>query len=81
MGNFGVAVPGIQNFSEEEIMDQFLGDFESIPVVPRDPKFPRDTVPAYITPPIELGAYLQQQGQYPDAKTVTFKLIDFGRGE
>lgn len=62
-------------------MDQFLGDIEVIPVVPRDPKFPRDAVPAYITPPIELGAYLQQKGQYPNPETVTFKLIDFGRGE
>ncbi|KAL1852418.1 hypothetical protein Daus18300_012177 [Diaporthe australafricana] len=77
--NFGVAVPGLQEISEEDILDSLLGDQEVIPVIPRDPMFPRDTVPAYVTPSAQLGALLTEQGQYPKPISATIKLLDFGR--
>lgn len=77
--NFGVAVPGLQDIAEDDIMDHFLGDLEVIPVIPRDPTYPRDTLPAYVTPSALLGCFLQEQGRYPEPTSVTFKLLDFGR--
>lgn len=77
--NFGVAVPGLQEMSEEDIQDFCLGDQEVIPVIPRDPMFPRDTVPAYVTPSALLGAFLTDKGQYPKPVSGTIKLLDFGR--
>ncbi|KAL2276584.1 hypothetical protein FJTKL_00757 [Diaporthe vaccinii] len=77
--NFGVAVPGLQEISEEDIQDSLLGDQEVIPVIPRDPMFPRNTVPAYVTPSAQLGALLTEQGQYPKPISATIKLLDFGR--
>ncbi|KAI3390230.1 hypothetical protein diail_11728, partial [Diaporthe ilicicola] len=77
--NFGVAVPGLQEMSEEDIQDFFLGDQEVLPVIPRDPMFPRNTVPAYVTPSALLGAFLTEQGQYPKPISATIKLLDFGR--
>lgn len=78
--NFGVAVPGLQEVSEEDIMD-LLGEQEVLPVIPRDPLFPRDTIPAYVTPSALLGALLTGKGQYPKPISAIIKLLDFGRGK
>ncbi|KAG6359868.1 hypothetical protein INS49_010921 [Diaporthe citri] len=77
--NFGVALSGLHDISEDEMMTHFQGEVEVIPVVPRDPLFPRDTVPAYATPLAHWGAFLQEQGQYPQPGSATFKLLDYGR--
>lgn len=67
--------------SEEEILDSLLGEQEVLPVITRDPMFPRDTVPAYVTPTAILGAVLTEQSQYPKPSLATIKLLDFGRGK
>lgn len=67
--------------SEEDILDSFLGEQEVLPVIPRDPMFPRDTVPAYVTPTALLGAFLTDQGRYPEPISANIKLLDFGRGK
>lgn len=62
-------------------MGFFLGDQEIIPVVPRDPMFPQETAPAYVSPSGELSAFLEQHGHYPEQLSATIKLLDFGRGK
>lgn len=62
-------------------MDYFLTDLEITPVIPYDPSFPRDTVPSYMTPSVLFGAFLQENGCYPEPSSATFKLLDFGRGK
>lgn len=59
----------------------FQGEVEVIPVVPPDPLFPRDTVPAYATPLAFFGAFFQDEGKYPQPCLATFKLLDYGRCE
>lgn len=81
--NYGVAVPGLEDIDEEDIIPAFMLENEFTPVIPLDPNFPRDTVPAYLTPSVwtHFGGFLQKKGCYPERSSATFKLFDFGRGK
>lgn len=43
--NIGIAIPQINKFTEDDILDELSADLELYPIVPRDPCFPMDTVP------------------------------------
>lgn len=76
--NFGIAIPQLQQFDEEEIADYFAAPVV-MPVVPRDPLFPRDSVPSYLTETVSLGSFLQDQQCFPSDDQVCVKILDFGR--
>ncbi|KAG7104119.1 Serine/threonine-protein kinase AFC3 like [Verticillium longisporum] len=54
VGNFGIALPQLDQFDEDDITEYFANP-EIIPVVPRDPSFPLDSVPPYLTPILDFG--------------------------
>ncbi|ATY62426.1 serine threonine kinase [Cordyceps militaris] len=76
--NFGIAIPQLQQFDEEVIADYFAAPVV-MPVVPRDPLFPRDSVPSYLTETVSLGSFLQDQQCFPSEDQVCVKILDFGR--
>lgn len=78
--NFGIAIPGLQQFDEEAIADYFA-DPPIIPVVPRDPSFPRESIPSYIAEKVSLGSFILEKKAFPLSEEVCFKVFDFGRGK
>ncbi|KAG6118918.1 hypothetical protein E4U13_008142 [Claviceps humidiphila] len=47
VGNIGIALPQLEQFEEDDIAGYFSNP-EIIPVVPRDPKFPMNSIPPYL---------------------------------
>lgn len=50
-------------------------------MVPRDPSFPRDSVPSYITEKVSLASFILDKQCFPLSEEVCFKVFDFGRGK
>lgn len=77
-GDFGIAIPQLQEFAERTIADHFANP-EVIPVVPRDPSFPRNTVPSYLTETASLGPLIMDSGSLTPSEELCLKIFDFGR--
>ncbi|KND91760.1 hypothetical protein TOPH_03894 [Tolypocladium ophioglossoides CBS 100239] len=79
-GNFGIAVPQLDQLDEETFID-FISNPEVMPVVPRDHRFPMHTIPAYQTPTADVTALLASEKILPTTGEANIKIFDFGRGE
>lgn len=77
--NFGIAIPQLQQFDERTIADYFA-DPAVIIVVPRDPSFPRDSIPSYVAECVSLGSFIQDKHCFPPSEEICVKILDFGRG-
>ncbi|VUC26170.1 unnamed protein product [Clonostachys rosea] len=77
-GNFGIAVPQLQQFDESEIVD-FFSNPEIEPVVPIDPHFQRDSLPAYVVQGIDIESFLKDKKTMPPKETWVYKILDLGR--
>ncbi|KAG6118919.1 hypothetical protein E4U13_008143 [Claviceps humidiphila] len=66
----------LEHFEEDDIIDTFASE-EVIPVVPRDPKFPMNSIPPYVVAPASIGYFLLRRKAYPGSLNV--KILDFGR--
>ncbi|KAG6052663.1 hypothetical protein E4U17_005556 [Claviceps sp. LM77 group G4] len=78
IGNLGIALPQLDQFEEDDIIDTFARD-EVVAVVPRDPKFPMNSIPPYIVAPASIGFFLRRRKAFP-AGSSNVKILDFGRG-
>ncbi|KAG6160514.1 hypothetical protein E4U51_007490 [Claviceps purpurea] len=77
IANFGIALPQLEQFEEADIMEYFASP-EIIPVVPREPKFPMNSIPPYIVKSIMMTDYLKLMEAFP-AGSVSVKILGFGR--
>ncbi|KAG6109012.1 hypothetical protein E4U31_007216 [Claviceps sp. LM219 group G6] len=77
VGNFGIALPQLEQFEEDDIMEHFAIP-EIIPVVPRDQKFPMNSIPPYITKSVRMIDFLKLMKAFP-VGSVTVKILGFGR--
>ncbi|OAQ59999.1 protein kinase-like protein [Pochonia chlamydosporia 170] len=79
IANFGIALPQLQQFKEDDITEYFANP-EIVPVVPRDPAFPLNAVPPYIVPSVSIADFLTRRKAFPAASVMSIKILDFGRG-
>lgn len=79
IANFGIALPQREQFKEDDITEYFANP-EIIPVVPRDPTFPLDSVPPYIVQSVSIADFLQGMKAFPASSVMSIKILDFGRG-
>lgn len=79
IANFGIALPQLDQFKEDDITDYFANP-EIIPVVPRDPKLPLNTVPPYVVQSVSIADFLQSMRAFPAGSVMSIKILDFGRG-
>ncbi|KID83622.1 Protein kinase domain containing protein [Metarhizium guizhouense ARSEF 977] len=78
IANFGIALPQLEQFKEDDITEYFANP-EIIPVVPRDPTFPLDSVPPYIVQSVSIADFLQGMKAFPASSVMSIKILDFGR--
>ncbi|KAG6072597.1 hypothetical protein E4U16_005243 [Claviceps sp. LM84 group G4] len=76
-GNLGIALPQLEQFEEDDIID-FFGNPDIVPVVHWDPKFPMNSIPPYLVHAVSIAYFLQKRKAFPDG-SVTAKILDFGR--
>ena len=50
-------------------------------MIPRDPSFPRDSLPTYITEVVSLGSFIADNHCFPPSEEIRLKILDFGRGK
>ncbi|KAG6127517.1 hypothetical protein E4U38_006226 [Claviceps purpurea] len=77
IGNFGIALPQLEQFEEDDIIDFFASE-EVVAVVPRDPKFPMNSIPPYIIPSVIMTDFLESRKAFT-AGSLNVKILDFGR--
>ncbi|KAG6148608.1 hypothetical protein E4U28_003877 [Claviceps purpurea] len=77
IGNFGIALPQLEQFEEDDIIDFFASE-EVVAVVPRDPKFPMNSIPPYIVASSSIGFFLRKRKAFL-AGSLNVKILDFGR--
>ncbi|KAG6236829.1 hypothetical protein E4U25_003297 [Claviceps purpurea] len=78
IGNFGIALPQLDQFEEADIMEYFSNP-EIILVVPRDPKLPMNSIPPYIVKSVIMTAdFLKRRKAFP-AGSLIVKIMGFGR--
>ncbi|KAG5959089.1 hypothetical protein E4U56_005095 [Claviceps arundinis] len=78
IGNFGIALPQLDQFEEADIMEYFLNP-ELILVIPRDPKLSINSIPPYIVKSVITTAdFLKSRKVFP-AGSLTVKIMGFGR--
>ncbi|KAG6160740.1 hypothetical protein E4U37_006532 [Claviceps purpurea] len=77
IGNFGIALPQLEQFEEDDIAGYFSNP-EIIPVVPRDQKFPMNSIPPYLVQSVIMTDFLKLMKAFP-AGSVTVKILGFGR--
>ncbi|CCE33045.1 related to dis1-suppressing protein kinase dsk1 [Claviceps purpurea 20.1] len=77
IGNFGIALPQLDQFEEADIIDYFVTS-DAIAVIPRDPKFPMNSIPPYIVPSAVMTYFLESRKAFP-AGSLIVKILDFGR--
>ncbi|KJK81381.1 hypothetical protein H634G_03400 [Metarhizium anisopliae BRIP 53293] len=78
IANFGIALPQLEQFKEDDITEYFANP-EIIPVVPRVPTFPLDSVPPYIVQSVSIADFLQAMKAFPASSAMSIKILDFGR--
>ncbi len=79
IGNFGIAVPQLEQFDENDLSEYFANP-EIIPVIPRDPSFPLVSLPQYVTPRVSIADFLRSEKALLVEPGGSIKLFDFGRG-
>lgn len=79
--NIGIAIPQINNFTEEDILDELSADLELYPIVPKDPSFPMDTVPRYLVGCLSLLDFLLSKRAFTVQNSSEVRIFDFGRCE
>ncbi|KAG6101340.1 hypothetical protein E4U30_002347 [Claviceps sp. LM220 group G6] len=77
VGNFGIALPQLEQFEEDDIVE-FFGTPDIVPVVHWDPNFPLNSTPPYLVHSVSIGYFLQKRKAF-SAGSVTAKILDFGR--
>ncbi|KAG6060188.1 hypothetical protein E4U17_004861 [Claviceps sp. LM77 group G4] len=77
IGNFGIALPQLEQFEEADIIDYFANS-DVIAVVPRDPNFPLNSIPPYIVQSVIMTDFLDSRKAFP-AGSLNVKILDFGR--
>ncbi|KAG6161884.1 hypothetical protein E4U11_003073 [Claviceps purpurea] len=77
IANIGIALPQLEQFEEDDIIDYFATE-EVVAVVPRDIKLPLNSFPPYIVPSVIMTDFLQSRKAFP-AGSLNVKILDFGR--
>ncbi|KAG6240707.1 hypothetical protein E4U25_007574 [Claviceps purpurea] len=78
IGNFGIALPQLQQFEEDDIID-FFDIPEIVPVIHWDPKLPVNSFPPYLVQSVSMRYFLETRKAFPAGSLVTAKILDFGR--
>ncbi|KAG6222083.1 hypothetical protein E4U26_005531 [Claviceps purpurea] len=78
IGNFGIALPQLQQFEEDDIID-FFGTPEVVPVIHWDPNFPLNSFPPYLVQSVSMRYFLQTRKAFPVGSLATAKILDFER--
>ncbi|CCE26841.1 related to dis1-suppressing protein kinase dsk1 [Claviceps purpurea 20.1] len=78
IGNFGIALPQLQQFEEDDIID-FFDIPEIVPVIHWDPKLPVNSFPPYLVQSVSMRYFLETRKAFPAGSLVTVKILDFGR--
>ncbi|PNY25068.1 Uncharacterized protein TCAP_04997 [Tolypocladium capitatum] len=78
IANFGIALPQLDRFDEDDITEYFANP-EIIPVVPRDPSFPLHSVPPYLVQSVLIADFLQAMKSFPASSAMSVRILDFGR--
>ncbi|KAM3433178.1 hypothetical protein MY4824_006101 [Beauveria thailandica] len=78
LANFGVALPHLEQFSEDDIIDYFANP-EIIPVVPRDTSFSMSSLPPYVTLRVSMADFLHMMKSFPAEPAMSIKILEFGR--
>ncbi|KAG6282537.1 hypothetical protein E4U48_003956 [Claviceps purpurea] len=78
IGNFGIALPQLQQFEEDDIID-FFDIPEIVPVIHWDPKLPVNSFPPYLVQSVSMRYFLEMRKAFPAGSLVTAKILDFGR--
>ncbi|KAG6196021.1 hypothetical protein E4U50_008378 [Claviceps purpurea] len=78
IGNFGIALPQLQQFEEDDIID-FFDIPEVVPVIHWDPKLPVNSFPPYLVQFVSMRYFLETRKAFPAGSLVTAKILDFGR--
>ncbi|CAG9980415.1 unnamed protein product, partial [Clonostachys byssicola] len=77
MGNFGIAIPQLQQVAEKDMMEEFCN--ELTPVVSHDPFLPRESVPVYLTAKVPFEELIAAKNLLPPPEEMCLKIMDFGR--
>ncbi|KND92734.1 Serine/threonine-protein kinase spk-1 [Tolypocladium ophioglossoides CBS 100239] len=77
-GNFGIAVPELEQFDEEAIAE-YVGGPDTIPVVPIDPSLALHSLPPYLVERLSIVGFLQEQKSFPTGSEMSVRIMDFGR--
>ncbi|KAG6147815.1 hypothetical protein E4U37_007812 [Claviceps purpurea] len=80
IGNFGIALPQLQQFEEDDIID-FFDIPEIVPVIHWDPKLPVNSFPPYLVQCVSMRYFLETRKAFPAGSLVTAKILDFGRAQ
>ncbi|KAG6098757.1 hypothetical protein E4U31_004633 [Claviceps sp. LM219 group G6] len=78
IGNFGIALPQLQQFEEDDIID-FFDIPEIVPVIHWNPKLPVNSFPPYLVQSVSMRYFLETRKAFPAGSLVTAKILDFGR--
>ncbi|KAG6104312.1 hypothetical protein E4U13_008408 [Claviceps humidiphila] len=78
IGNFGIALPQLEQFEEDDIID-FFDIPEIVPVIHWDPKLPVNSFPPYLVQSVSMRYFLETRKAFPAGSLVTAKILDFGR--
>ncbi|KAG5946040.1 hypothetical protein E4U59_004704 [Claviceps monticola] len=79
IGNFGIALPQLEQFEEDDIdIIDYFASSDVIAVVPRDPKFPLNSIPPYIVQSVIMKDFLESREAFT-AGSLNVKILDFGR--
>ncbi|KAG8415364.1 hypothetical protein J3458_009219 [Metarhizium acridum] len=78
LGNLGIALPQLEQFTEDEITDHYASP-ECIPVVPCDPTFPLHSLPPYIVESVGMASFLRLHNAFPASSEISIRILDFGR--
>ncbi|KAJ4386835.1 hypothetical protein N0V93_009733 [Gnomoniopsis smithogilvyi] len=77
--NIGIAIPQINHFTEEELLDELACELELHAIIPVKPSFPVDTVPRYLVGCTSLLDFLLRKKSFASNSSFKVKIFDFGR--
>ncbi|OIW23222.1 serine/threonine protein kinase [Coniochaeta ligniaria NRRL 30616] len=83
--SLGVAVPPLNQLTDEEVEERFDAINETFedtrwrPVMAVDTDYPEGSVPAYLTETFPLAKFLAYRGLLPSSQTFEIRIFDFGR--
>jgi hypothetical protein len=77
MGNFGIAIPQLQQVPEMDVMIHF-SDPVLTAVVPHDPFLSLESYPVYLTETSPLEDFIAAKNLLPPPEEMRLKIMDFG---